>query len=45
MGLAGMKERASLVGGQLRIESTPGNGTKIRVAIPLLDEGVQDEKE
>ena len=34
-GLAGMKERASLVGGQVDIESEPDQGTVVRVRIPL----------
>lgn len=38
MGLYGMEERATLVGGQLTIESSPGAGTTISVEIPL--EGV-----
>jgi PAS domain S-box-containing protein len=35
LGILGMKERATLVGGRLQIESTPGNGTSIFVKIPL----------
>ncbi len=34
LGLAGMRERASLIGGQLEINSQPGQGTTIRVRIP-----------
>jgi two-component system, NarL family, sensor histidine kinase UhpB len=34
-GLAGMRERALLVGGRLSIESCPGNGTDVRLEIPL----------
>jgi two-component system sensor histidine kinase UhpB len=34
LGLAGMRERALHVGGDLRLESSPGRGTKIRLAIP-----------
>jgi PAS domain S-box-containing protein len=34
-GLVGMRERAALLGGTLRIDSTPGSGTKIRAEIPL----------
>ena len=33
-GLIGMRERASLVGAQLQIESTPGRGTTIILRIP-----------
>ena len=31
LGLAGMRERANLVGGQIEIESSPGGGTKVVV--------------
>ncbi|GAB4443196.1 MAG: hypothetical protein Kow0031_25370 [Anaerolineae bacterium] len=34
-GLTGMHERAMLLGGDLRVESRPGEGTKIVAAIPL----------
>ena len=34
-GLAGMRERAKSMGGQLMIESKPGTGTEIRVHVPL----------
>jgi hypothetical protein len=36
-GLIGMRERAYLVGGQLRIDSTPGRGTSIEVRLPIDD--------
>ena len=39
LGLIGMEERASLVGGELEIRSEPGRGTWIRVAIPVRDDG------
>ncbi|MBI5879711.1 MAG: HAMP domain-containing protein [Chloroflexi bacterium] len=35
LGLHGMRERASLIGGRLTIESTPGHGTSIFVEVPL----------
>lgn len=35
MGLIGMRERAALLDGQLVIESEPGQGTVIRVTVPL----------
>ncbi len=35
LGLYGMEERATLVGGQLSIESTPGSGTTVYVEVPL----------
>lgn len=35
LGVLGMQERATLIGGQLDIESTPGVGSKIRLSCPL----------
>jgi len=35
LGLIGMRERVSLVGGQLRIESVPDEGTRILVELPV----------
>ena len=35
LGLYGMQERASLVGGRLTIESVPGEGTAVFVELPL----------
>ncbi|MDI1241005.1 MAG: sensor histidine kinase, partial [bacterium] len=37
LGLAGMKERADLIGGELEIESERGRGTTIYVRVPLVD--------
>jgi PAS domain S-box-containing protein len=34
-GLTGMRERASLVGGNLMIDSTPGRGTTLSLVIPI----------
>lgn len=34
-GLAGMRERVELAGGELRIESRPGGGTRVMAALPL----------
>jgi two-component system sensor histidine kinase UhpB len=34
-GIAGMRERALLVGGRLWIESRPGAGTEVRLSIPI----------
>ncbi len=33
-GLTGMRERASLAGGELRVTSEPGRGTRVEVRIP-----------
>jgi signal transduction histidine kinase len=34
-GLAGMRERVELVGGELQIESIPGSGTRVMASVPL----------
>ena len=34
LGIAGMRERALLVGGELTIESRPGRGTSVRLVVP-----------
>lgn len=36
-GLIGMRERAYALGGELQIDSRPGNGTMIRVTIPKVE--------
>jgi PAS domain S-box-containing protein len=38
LGIAGMRERLSLLGGELEIESSPGRGTTIFAKIPLRPE-------
>jgi signal transduction histidine kinase len=35
LGLLGMRERVEMVGGQLTVESTPGQGTTVRAQIPF----------
>jgi signal transduction histidine kinase len=35
LGLVGMRERVALVGGRLRIESTPGSGTTLVAEVPV----------
>jgi PAS domain S-box-containing protein len=35
LGLLGMRERAHLVGGEIKIESTQGKGTEVTVRVPL----------
>jgi signal transduction histidine kinase len=37
MGLVGMRERARLIGGELEVESSPGEGTTIYVRVPLTE--------
>jgi signal transduction histidine kinase len=34
-GLAGIRKRAALMGGQARIETSPGQGTRVLVDLPL----------
>lgn len=38
LGLAGIRERAELLGGSLTIESAPGNGTTLYIQIPLVQD-------
>ncbi len=40
-GLVGMQERASLLGGSAEIESAPGQGTRVRISVPI--EGEEEE--
>jgi PAS domain S-box-containing protein len=35
LGILGMRERSSIVGGKLEIKTAPGNGTEILVSVPL----------
>ena len=35
VGLQSMRERAEMLGGSLRVESTPGAGTRVEVRVPL----------
>lgn len=35
LGLAGMRERASLLGGTVRVESAPGQGTTVEARLPV----------
>ena len=37
VGLVGMRERAELLRGSLRVRSTPGHGTTVGASIPLED--------
>ena len=37
LGIGGMRERALLVGGNLRVESRPGLGTTVRLGVPARD--------
>ncbi len=42
LGIVGMRERAALVGGTLEIRSAPGEGTQVRVEMPLAGAGEKD---
>ncbi len=37
IGLRGMRERAAMIGGSLKIRSQPGRGTRVRVEVPIHD--------
>jgi signal transduction histidine kinase len=41
-GVSGMRERAIMVGGQLKIESAPGVGTVLRADLPITDREVSE---
>ena len=38
LGLAGMRERAALLGGEVIIQSSPGQGTLVEAKLPLQSE-------
>jgi signal transduction histidine kinase len=42
IGLHGMAERARLLGGELQVRSAAGQGTTIRVRLPMTEEGTSD---
>ena len=42
LGILGMMERASLVGGEIQIDTAPGKGTRILLALPLHEAVVGD---
>ena len=35
LGLFGMHERVNLIGGQMTVDSSPGEGTELRVTVPV----------
>ena len=43
MGLAGMRQRIEILGGSFELQSRPGQGTRIRVVLPLAVPGMDDE--
>lgn len=42
LGLVGMRERATMVGGILTIDSAPGEGTRVRVTVPASSPARED---
>lgn len=44
LGIVGMRERARNAGGELAIDSHPGAGTRVRVAIPSMGSGGEGDK-
>ena len=43
IGLLGMSERAAMVGGLFDVRSTPGDGTRVRVRVPVGERATEDE--
>ena len=35
LGLIGMQERATMIGGRITVDSVPGDGTRVRVVVPV----------
>jgi signal transduction histidine kinase len=44
LGLAGMRERVEILGGSFDLQSTPGQGTTIRVTLPLVVPGLEQQE-
>ena len=45
MGLLGMRERVSLLGGEMKVESQPQKGTRVSIEIPWKEEGYGSNEE
>jgi two-component system, NarL family, sensor histidine kinase UhpB len=45
LGLIGMRERVQILGGRLEINSQPGQGTRIRVQLPLRQPALVPEQQ
>jgi len=43
LGLLGMRERATLIGGRLKIHSGPGQGTEVRASFPVAPDLTEDD--
>jgi len=44
MGLLGMQERVSLMGGEFELRSVPGGGTEVRARFTVGGQGVRAER-
>jgi DNA-binding NarL/FixJ family response regulator len=44
MGIRGMRERALALGGELGVQSEPGEGTKVRLELPLMKDHEEPEE-
>jgi signal transduction histidine kinase len=44
LGLIGMRERTSLLGGTFQLKGNPGEGVRIRIEIPLPDQRTKERK-
>jgi len=44
LGLVGIEERVSLLGGTLNIKSKPGKGTELRIEVPVPDGGADEQE-
>lgn len=45
LGLAGMRERAEVIGGKFRVRSSPGKGTDVTLEIPLVAATIDAQRE
>ena len=43
LGIIGMRERATLLGGTFQMRSLPGDGTRIRIEIPVPEESNHEQ--
>lgn len=43
LGLLGIQERVELVGGEVRIDSAPGQGTRLQIYVPLSERGDEQD--
>ncbi len=43
LGLIGMEERAAIIGGELELDTGPGEGTRVRLKVPLTPDSDDDD--